>query len=351
MLYTIKVDMYVLQKNVLLVLFLCVFLIGYDLLSAQSWANPPAPPPTSNTPAPVNIGTSSQVKNGTLGIDGLGLFSNTPSIIFTDETVNHRDWWLWLDNQTFSFVSDRNSNGSHSGDAPHPLQLYASTSATADWARFGGEVRANEYCNYLGADCFTPTDVVEAIETEPIIEIERIFGETWGQTTIANELCITAGYDGIWAVIDDTNGGEIIQCFNATGIQIVNENSNVSCQVRFVTKVNTQSKTVTKTVSGNGVMAIGSWWKNDEPWRDVRFTGGDIVRHNWGGSLFDSGERAGVGYYSPANYTTNITWLSTLSGVEIKTMPLIVGATESIDQVIYGRDVEISARVLSCTNN
>lgn len=37
---------------------------------ALAWTGPTAPPPGSNTPAPVNVGTTNQVKTGGLGVAG-----------------------------------------------------------------------------------------------------------------------------------------------------------------------------------------------------------------------------------------------------------------------------------------
>jgi hypothetical protein len=60
-------------------LSLASFLSGCVLFSsiALSWAGPSAGPPNSNVSAPINVGTSDQVKNANIGINGLAVFGNT----------------------------------------------------------------------------------------------------------------------------------------------------------------------------------------------------------------------------------------------------------------------------------
>jgi hypothetical protein len=41
-----------------------------------AWTGPTAPPPGNNTPTPVNVGTVNQVKDGSLGLNGLSVFGS-----------------------------------------------------------------------------------------------------------------------------------------------------------------------------------------------------------------------------------------------------------------------------------
>ena len=51
---------------ILVLAILAVVLVGFNSLSA-SWTPPTAPPPDDNVPAPINIGTTYQVKAGAIG--------------------------------------------------------------------------------------------------------------------------------------------------------------------------------------------------------------------------------------------------------------------------------------------
>ena len=44
---------------------------------ASAWTAPTATPPNNNVAAPINVGASSQVKNGNIGVNGLAVFGNT----------------------------------------------------------------------------------------------------------------------------------------------------------------------------------------------------------------------------------------------------------------------------------
>jgi hypothetical protein len=44
---------------------------------ASAWTGPTASPPASNVAAPINVGTSDQVKNASIGVNGLAVFGNT----------------------------------------------------------------------------------------------------------------------------------------------------------------------------------------------------------------------------------------------------------------------------------
>ena len=46
-------------------------------LIAFAWTGPTASPPSGNKPAPVNVGTTDQVKDSSLGVNGLAVFGNT----------------------------------------------------------------------------------------------------------------------------------------------------------------------------------------------------------------------------------------------------------------------------------
>ena len=45
--------------------------------SAYAWTAPTAAPPGDNVSSPINVGSTPQLKNGTLGVNGLGVFGNT----------------------------------------------------------------------------------------------------------------------------------------------------------------------------------------------------------------------------------------------------------------------------------
>ncbi len=139
-----------------------VMLLGYNFISAQVWTPAPANPPSNNTPAPINVGTSTQAKTGNIAAN-----------------------------------------------------IFAATT----------EMRSNRYCDALGANCFHPNLVSSSTSDldGDIIQLAVINAETYGNTLTANSACKREGFVGVWA-FEDISGTEDIICFDSTvisGIQSV----------------------------------------------------------------------------------------------------------------------------------
>lgn len=145
------------------------FLLSVHYLNA-AWTEPSAEAPNNNVPAPINVGSDTQSKAGILNVDGLGVSGTTtisgdvtlssvrPSLTF-DET-DYRPWWLNANAANFYFQVDRDGDDSYTGER-YPLVLrtdQAGTDHTGDFARFANAVRAEEYCDYNGGNCFTAAD-------------------------------------------------------------------------------------------------------------------------------------------------------------------------------------------------
>ena len=47
------------------------------VVEASAWSGPTANPPSGNVAAPINVGSASQTKNGSLGVNGLAVFGNS----------------------------------------------------------------------------------------------------------------------------------------------------------------------------------------------------------------------------------------------------------------------------------
>jgi hypothetical protein len=125
------------------------------------WANPPASPPNGNIAAPVHTGPEAQVKNGSLSVDKLTVFgrsyieSTAPTIEFAD--INHNDLWWHANDNSMYMLADRNDDGSWIGENPWPLQIKTGAIPEEDFLRVSNQVRAGEYCDRDGANCFSAT--------------------------------------------------------------------------------------------------------------------------------------------------------------------------------------------------
>lgn len=131
-------------------------LAGFHYMNA--WTDPTVAPPNGNVPAPVNVGTQTQDKNGTLGVTNLGILgggllinSGAPTVNFTDS--NERNWWAHINQNRFYLIADRNDNGNWTGESPWPMEMEAGASPAQDYVRFANQVRAPFYCDENGNNC------------------------------------------------------------------------------------------------------------------------------------------------------------------------------------------------------
>ncbi len=60
------------HKPLIILSLALTLLVSFDYLAA--WTVPPSNPPSGNIAAPLNTGTTEQIKDGVLGVSGLGVF-------------------------------------------------------------------------------------------------------------------------------------------------------------------------------------------------------------------------------------------------------------------------------------
>lgn len=56
----------------------------------SAWVGPTQPPPNGNVPAPVNVGTMSQIKDGSLGLKSLAVFGHT--LFFSGGAITYTNY-------------------------------------------------------------------------------------------------------------------------------------------------------------------------------------------------------------------------------------------------------------------
>ena len=126
------------------------------------WANPTVAPVSGNVTLPINTSSVDQIKGGALTTRGmllnngsLEVYSNTPQVRFTDKTAGQDDWLMYANNSYLFFVNDHNDDGSFADSGRIPLVLNSGDTDANDWGRFGGQVRADTYCDYEGNNCIS----------------------------------------------------------------------------------------------------------------------------------------------------------------------------------------------------
>ncbi len=115
---------------------LMLLLVGFHSLSA-SWTAPTAVPPDSNTLAPLNVGTTTQVKAGNLTAAILGATTEMRSNRYCDALGGN------------CFLSGgvvNTDTGFQFKNGPFTSTILGATT----------EVRSNRYCDAVGGNCFAP---------------------------------------------------------------------------------------------------------------------------------------------------------------------------------------------------
>ncbi len=109
------------HRPFILTILVVTLFLSYNFINA-AWTPPSANPPTDNTEAPVNVGTTGQTKNGRLNLRaGTDLNTATSTLMFR-------------------------TNGN----------------AMANIFAAGSQMRSNLYCDALGQNCFDPAEVGES---------------------------------------------------------------------------------------------------------------------------------------------------------------------------------------------
>ncbi len=165
-------------KSLTHILPLAIILLGlvsYNFMNAQ-WTAAPANPPASNAAAPVNIGTASQVKNGALGVNGLSINSSYPTIAFVDPKVGSRLLYLQPSSNRFYFLGDRNGDGAvvWADDRPEALSIYLGATTSQDFTYVSNQVRAAQYCDAAGLNCFSAVAVAPSVANVDNITRHRL---------------------------------------------------------------------------------------------------------------------------------------------------------------------------------
>jgi hypothetical protein len=159
--------------------------VSYSIMSA-AWTGPTDTAPAGNIAAPLNVSNIAQDKNGVLGLNGLSIFgdqvidSTSPAIKFSDS--DGRKMWLHNNSDTMYVLASRDGDGSN-WESPYPMQLHVENNSANDYATFSNQVRATEYCNRSGGNCFAPGAVIGVNQQWTNVTGSRNVGTRYRNTT------------------------------------------------------------------------------------------------------------------------------------------------------------------------
>lgn len=202
-----------------------------------AWSDPTANPTGGNVAVPINTSTSAQDKAGSLSLGGSLLVSNNlavqgavtsnlivdgeleansnfriknadPTLKFDNDSSphdnNNRDFWIRALENRLSFIQDGGSALNGSLDSFDYVAFTIQGAGTGDpfagITTIKGHLRAPEYCDENGQNCFTASTVVGDNSTEVVTENIDNSSIISGWPTIIN--CGAPQFDGrIWRLV------------------------------------------------------------------------------------------------------------------------------------------------------
>ena len=133
------------HRPFILTILVVTLFLSYNFINA-AWTAPSANPPTDNTEAPLNVGTTGQTKNGRLNLRaGTDLNVATSTLMFR-------------------------TNGN----------------AMANIFAAGSQMRSNLYCNSTGGECLDQGDIYKVVNSTTTVEGLRLGDNNFPVPTINN---------------------------------------------------------------------------------------------------------------------------------------------------------------------
>lgn len=103
--------------------------------SAFAWSGPSGTPPSNNVSAPVNVGSASQTKNGSLGVNGLAVFGNSllqaGSYLNWGSVSGDAGYGIWDNSGTLEF---KNSGGTWQSLQSIVYQYVGNQTSQPNWS-------------------------------------------------------------------------------------------------------------------------------------------------------------------------------------------------------------------------
>lgn len=158
---------------------------GYSYLNAATtWTAPVGTPPANNVDAPINVGASNQIKNGSLGVNGLSINADYPTIAFLDPTPGSRLLYMQNHTNTFNLLGDRDADGLvvWANDQPQAFTVHLGQTTTEDYTYISNQARSAKYCNQDGSKCVRIEDLIKLLPLTCQVKFDYNFAGSGGGT-------------------------------------------------------------------------------------------------------------------------------------------------------------------------
>ncbi len=146
-----------------------------------AWTGPTSAPPNGNTPAPVNVGTTNQIKNGGLGVNSLAVYGD--SVVTGNSSV---DGYLKVG------VTTATCNGNLSGALRYnTTSLTIETCNGSSWKALVSTTPIFTTCTYQGSTY----QIGEVVTLSPTCNVSSAV-----DCVASRPVCIYDGVDIFWTV-------------------------------------------------------------------------------------------------------------------------------------------------------
>lgn len=301
------------------------------------WKGPPAEAPIDNVPAPLNVGSSTQVKTGNLRVNVMEAATEMRSNRYCDSLGNNC-FLLPLNssstsagggigyNQVWQEVN-RAQGVWYQNNTAQPIMLFHKNIWNGSNISIG--VSQANYVNLNSHDYDSDLDNGLSVIVPP------------GHYYRMNSPTQNSG-EGYYVYLELRNGG-----------------LGPYCDVNFSWNINGQTGTRIHRVYGVGQAAIAmNYDKDDWEWQPV-LTINDytkiIAEHGWGGSMFDSAERGRVGFFDGSSYSSKksiIDGYNSHQHIVTTSLPLVAGTSKTITNKavsdIGAGSIRLTATVGTC---
>ena len=343
------------HKSLNTTLVLSIILVGllaYSFLKAD-WTPPPANPPANNVDAPINVGATYQAKTGDLGAVKMraGAYCDASGENCLSNPSGGGGNQTELLSQPINMPTNIDQTPSQLGLPANVEKIWVMISGKAGSHRTSdGDLVIQPVTFRFYAEDGTPYSLFTAGD-----HVNTSYAFFW--IPIRNDGKVNMYYASGPYPGDNyfSPGGSsgVTFPFKIYGYECLGSCTQLhSCDVKF-NWVYSSGPNRTRTIKlyGETPLAIGqNMYNGRHSPTNVGFYTEQFPGYSWGGDFWHHDDHIEIGYFSPNQYISYPSQISTQGNLTVKSIAMVAGATGSISGTYGGVTAKITGTVLSCSN-
>jgi len=345
------------HKSLNTTLVLSIILVGllaYSFLKAD-WTPPPANPPANNVDAPINVGATYQAKTGDLGAVKMraGAYCDASGENCLSNPSGGGGNQTELLSQPINIPENTDQTLSQLGLPANVEKIWVMISGKAGSYRTSdGDLVIQPVTFRFYAEDGTPYSLFTAGD-----HVNTSYAFFW--IPIRNDGKVNMYYASGPYPGDNyfSPGGSsgVTFPFKIYGYECLGSCTQLhSCDVKFNWVYSgdySANGTRTINIDGETPLAIGqNMYNGRHSPTNVGFYTEHFPGYSWGGDFWHHDDHIEIGYFSPNQYNTYPSQISTQGNLTVKSIAMVAGATGSISGTYGGVTAKITGTVLSCSN-